>query len=406
MEKSLFEKHKYFVKIILFVFVSLVTYIVTMTKLKTEFTDYYVHMTYALNFKRENLYLFTDISEYSLSYPLWHFIVYAAYRISLLLFGNLLGPEYATAFVSALMNGCVFWITEKILSRFKLARPEWAAFALCFVMPFNIPGWLDHILYFGQSSPVVWHNPTNIIVKIFALLGFFITSDMLTAIEEKKKISRKQYISLSAVVFLSVLAKPSFFQGFVPTLGLYILIHLIRTKFSRIRDYILICACFIPGFLVILFQFLISFYIGKESGGIAIGWLEILKEFYPSPLLQLFLTLVFPVSYILFNFKKYFKSVMARLSCLYVITSWLEAALLYEKGMRKMDGNFEWAVSLAYAMIWTVTSGMFFKDWQEMELSNKKEKTKNTFLFVLFLMHFIFGISYLWKLLTAERQYF
>lgn len=408
MKSNFDEIGKYTTKIILFFVVALVTFAVAMRELSFGWSDFSAHMTYAVNFRREFLKLFNSVSDFphQILYPLWHIPVNIAYKLSRLIFGEMLGPEYSAAIVTALVNGLVFLVTEIILASYQCRGSEFIAFGLSFVMPYVIPRWHDKIFYFGQSSPVIWHNPTNMIVKIFALIGFFLVIRILRIMDEKKTPSRKDYLLLTAVVFLSVIAKPSFFQGFVPALGIYVIIHLIRTKFTAFRNYCLLCACFVPAFFIILFQYFLSFYLGENGEGIGIGWLNVANKFYPNPWVHLLLALFFPVCYMVFNPVKVLRSLEIRLSVLYLICAWLEFALFYEKGIRMYDGNFEWALCLAFAVLWLSVSISFFRDWQNMDLSKTVVRVKNSFLFVFWLLHIVFGTIFLYNLFTAPKLYF
>ena len=387
------RNRKYAEKVILCAVVMACTFAVVM---RDHWLDYSVHVGYAINFRKEFLKLFTSISEFQFQYPMWHFLVNLFYKLRFIFTD--LTPQAAAAFVTAGINGCVYLIFDKILSCYGVLDSAWAAFGLCFVMPVYHPWSMDKRFYFGQGSPVVWHNPSTIMVKPFALIGFFQIKRILDNIG-KQETDRKEYLSLSAVIFLSVLAKPSFFQGIVPALGVYILIRLIRTKFANFREYCLLCACFIPGFLLVLFQSVTTFFVGEEGGGISFGWLDVAKFYYPRPWEQFFLTLAFPLGYILFNLKKAFKHTEIQLSVLFLLCSWLQYAVLYENGIRRLDGNFEWALCLAYTVIWLVTSSFFFKDWQEMDLRNKREKAVNTVLLLTWAAHFVSGIYFLGRLL-------
>lgn len=400
------EKKHYTIKILLFTIVVLAAFSIAMKESMVEWSDFSSHTTYALNFRRQFSTLFTSVSEFQLSYPLWHFLVNITYKISRLLFGTLLGPAYSAALVTAIINGFVYLVTAKILSCYHCDYAELIAFGLSFVMPYAIPGWTDEMHYFAQSSPVIWHNPTNMIVKLFAIAGFYLIIKYLRKIDKKESISGNDRLTLMVVIFLSVLAKPSFFQGIVPTLGLYILIRLIRTGAADMREYCRLCACFIPAFLIILLQYLISFYMGDGGEGIGIGWMVVARDFYPNPWLHLLLALFFPVCYIILNLKTALKSLKIRLSLLYVFVCWLEFILLYEKGPRMFDGNFEWALCLAFAVLWTSASIPFFKDWQDMDLTKTRTKIKNTFLLLTWLLHVVSGLIFFCNLLTAESLYF
>ena len=393
--------------IILCFILAAVTSAVVMKELNFVVSDYYQHLQYAVNLKQEFSCLFTDISKFphQILYPLWHILVYIFCNLGSFLFGRF-DPSYAAALVTALINVCTFLLQEKILSRNGCSHSVLVAFGLSFVMPIFISGLSPVTFYFGQSSPVSWLNPTNMTVKPFALAAFFLITEILDLISANNAVPRKKYLKLSGLTFISVFAKPSFFQGIVPALGLYILIRLFRNRFRNVRSYFSLCACFVPAFLVILMQYLIAFFYGKGGEGIGIGWLEVAKVFYPHPAAMLILALFFPFCFILFNTRMAMKRTGIRFSLVYVLCSWLEFALLYERGDRKLHGNFEWTLFLAYAAIWLVTSMMFFKDRQTVDGSGKAEKVKNSVLLLLWLLHLIFGIIYLWKFFAAEELLF
>lgn len=384
-----------------------VTWAVVMKELNFTGSDYYLHLQCVVNFKRDFSYLFTDISKFphQFLYPLWHIIVFVFYSFGKALFG-IADPSYAAAFVTALINVCTFLLQKKILDHHKCLHPELAAFGLSFVMPFFIPGLSPVTFYFGQCSPVVWHNPTNMIVKPFALTAFLMITEIIDRIRQGSGVPREKYLKLSCLIFISVFAKPSFFQGIVPALGFYILIRLLRNQFRNVRDYLFLCLCFVPAFLVIISQYLIAFFYGKDSSGIGIGWLEVAKVFYPHPAAMLILALLFPLCYILFNLRYAMKSTEIRFSLLYVLCSWLEFALLYERGDRKFHGNFEWTLFLAYAAIWLVTSMLFFQSPRAMDDKGRMEKVKNSILMLIWLLHLFFGIIFLWKFFAADELLF
>ena len=405
--KSLSEQKKNnLIKALLFTVLFMVTFAVVLKESQYEWSDFSRHTADALSIRKQFADLFTSVSGFQLSYPLWHILVGVTHRINRLIFGNTLGPEYSAALVTALINGLIFLLTDKILTAYHLHNSGLIAFGLSFVMPYTIPGWTDEMHYFAQSSPVIWHNPTNMIVKLFAIAGFYLIIKYLRKIDKKESISGNDRLTLMVVIFLSVLAKPSFFQGIVPTLGLYILIRLIRTGAADMREYCRLCACFIPAFLIILLQYLISFYMGDGGEGIGIGWMVVARDFYPNPWVHLLLALFFPVCYMVLNLKKAAGSLEIRLSLLYVLTTWLEYALLYENGPRMYDGNFEWALCLAFAALWTSASIPFFKDWQDMDLTKTRTKIKNTFLLLTWLLHVVSGLIFFCNLLTAESLYF
>jgi len=367
------------------------TFTIVLKQAQMDYTDYYLHMQQAASFR--------SLVPFHITYPIWHFLVYVVYKIGFYLLGGM-PLAYACAFVTSSVNVAVFLVIWRILHRYECPQSPCTAFALCMVMPVYIP-WYYIYLYIGQISPVTWHNPTNLMVKPFALAAFFVTVKICQKIREQQKVTRKDYLILAALVFFSILAKPSFFQGFVPALGIYIVILLIITKFRTWKEYLRLCLCFVPAFCVMLCQFYFSFHTGQGEG-IGIGWMEVFEYSVPSPVVSTFLGIIFPVCYILLNLRSSMKDIKVQLSLLFAGTSWLEYALLYENGARKYHSNFSWAAMLAYSVLWVVTTLLFFRDVQKMDLSRRKTVVKNTFLFILWMIHLICGFYYVWYLMTTE----
>lgn len=367
------------------------TFTIVLKQAQMEQTDYQQHMVQAAYFR--------SMFPYHISYPMWHFLVYIVFKGGWYLLGNM-PLIFAGSFVTAAVNVAVFVIIQRILARrYQISAASLAAFALCLVMPIYIP-WYNNYLYRGQISPVTWHNPTNLMVKPFALLVFFLVADICQDIRDDKPIKGKRYIILAALAFCSMLAKPSFFQGFVPALGIYILICLICTRFRKWKEYLLLCLAFVPSFGMMVLQFYFAFLTGSGEG-ISIGWMDVFSQVAPSPVVSTFLGIIFPVAYILLNLKKSMKNIPVQLSLLFAFFGWLEFAMIYENGERMFHCNFMWASMLAYSVLWVVTTGMFFRDVHEMDLSNKKAVAKNTFIFVLWILHLICGIYYIWYLLSV-----
>lgn len=133
------------------------------------YTDYYLHLQCAAHYESECM---------KLTYPIWHILVWLCLRIVNLpvhlLHGGAMemSGSYACAFVSAMVNVGVYLLTTGYLRKKKIEAAELIGLAICLVGPMNIP-WIHSDIYFGVGTPNTWHNPTNLMVKPFALLGFW-----------------------------------------------------------------------------------------------------------------------------------------------------------------------------------------------------------------------------------------
>lgn len=275
MNYRLNEFGRKIVQILLCIVIIVITFVITMKELGFDNSDFSIHMNCAINIRREFKKLFTSPADFpfQLAYPMWHILVNIFYKIGRLIFGSGARPEYAAALVTGCVNGCTYLILIKILSFYACNLSEWIAFGLCFVMPIYIPGLKDDFSYFAQGSPVIWHNPTNMIAKPFALTGFFLIIMLLKKIKKGGNISRKECLVLSAVIFLSVLAKPSFFQGIVPALGIYIMIQIFLTKFEKNGNISLFVPVLFPVFWLFWDSFCFLSISGKAAEALeSVGW--------------------------------------------------------------------------------------------------------------------------------------
>ncbi len=389
------EKEQYFKKLLFAAVLFTLSYFIVLTEVTGAGVDYKVHLKYVPRFR--------EIAFTEITYPLWHFLVYVVYKIGHYCMGNM-PIVYACATVSAAVTVSLYLTIEKELQNYKCHRTELLAFGLSFITPVYIP-WFNEKLYYGQGSPTTWHNPTNLMAKPFAVYAFFLTVSICEKIRKDHTVVRKDWLKLTICVFLSVLAKPSFFQGFVPALGVYILVYLILCKFSGFKNYLKLIAAFVPSALMILYDFFINFYTGQGEG-IGIGWFVSRDSSLGSPWISLLLVILFPVLYMVFNFRKSVGKTTVQLSWLFVAVSWLEDALLYENGKWMYHGNFSWAAHIAYLVVWVVTTIELASDWQNMDMRDRKEKLKNTFLTGIWLFHLVCGFYYAYELLTVPGQWY
>lgn len=358
-------------------------------------TDYQSHMLLA---KFIIHYLKTG-----LSYFIWHILVFLTFVTGAAF--STLTIEGACALVTATVNMIIYLIIYRLLKKNEVRFPHLLSLLLCVIMPVYLP-FFNSRIYLGQGSPVTWHNPTNLMVKPFAIISYFMILSILKKIRDNEDVTKKEYISLSVMILLSVMAKPSFVQGIAPALAIYVSVCLIKNRFRDFKKYFYLLLTFAPMIPLLLIQFITSFYsTDVRSGGIGFGWFAAGKGFSPSPYISLLLVIAFPLLYDILYFKATIKKPDHILTWIYVITSWLQSAILYEKGDRIAEGNFTWAVQIAYTMLFIITVRDFAKD-----LSSRRDETtgrirlkfKDFLLSFVLLCHLISGLIYIYRLLFTN----
>lgn len=357
-------------------------------------SDYYMHAKSAASFSTHN---FLDYYKTN-AYPMWHFITKLNIKILRI------PMEEAAALTSGVINMITYFIVYYIYNKFldtNISRKIVSSlvFVLLIVEPIYI-SWYNQYLYLGQGSPNVWHNPTNPMVRPFAVIIFYMFLTMYKRyknnISHTKMFKSSEVLVLAILMILSQLAKPSFLQIFIPGLGIFLLIELISSKGKSFLFCLKIACICIPSVILIIVQYIISFYYSVEDTGIAFGWLEVAKAFAPNAYISVLLVIVFPLFVIITDFKKLILKKDIQFSIILLAVGWLEYASLVEEGARKYHGNFSWGYLISLFIIWMVTLVYFIKYTFDSENFSQKKYKFITYIGWSFLfLHFICGIYYI-----------
>ncbi len=335
-------------------------------------------------------------------YPLWHFGVWVLYKLFRI------PVEFASPIFSGLINVIVYSIICFYIRKHCPVIPELLAFCLCFMTAIYVP-WYNASIYIGQGSPVCWHNPTTLMVKPFSYIIFFMTVVFLE--ERGDERSWKHYLPAAILALISMLAKPSFFQGFVPALGFYMLIDLFSKYKGKVGQWFSenyrICLVFLPSALLIVGQ--LSIWFNRDTalgGGIGIKWGYAVSKFTPNIFISALLTYFFPLMFLIIYFKKILSDVKLKLAYVFALVTWIEANLLYEKGERYYHGNFIWAGQIALSLLWLVTTIEFFKEYKDADNNNKPALIKTRTLLIIWLVHLTCGFIYAGQMLFIKDLYY
>lgn len=342
-------------------------------------TDYYFHAQWATTISFHHLNTFFDT--YHVYYPMWHFMVFVLYRI---------GVEVSVAggLVTAILNiitflGVLYYMNmAHVLDKLKnlfvsfglmLAGPIWLGFA--------------YTLAVGHCSPNEWRNPTTLAARTLAVFIFIMISKIL---DERKNATTKDWITLSILLAVSALAKPSFLQAFIPGLGIYLVFRCLKIRSAaNIRLFGKIVLTHIPAVAILCVQALLM--LGE---GIDISWFEYWKQHTGSVVLSLCAAFLFPVFVLLAYGKGKSEDVTVILPI--QISAFLEAALLVEKGSRRLHGNFVWANSIAMFLFYMVMARVFMHEISEKErMGNSRYIWKQVLGYCLFFLHLAGGLWWL-----------
>ena len=212
-----------------------------------------------------------------------------------------------------------------------------------------------------MDSPVnVWHNPTTIFLMPFALLLFFKSYCFLQGDTDAKTI----WI-LVLLVFLNIIAKPSFFFVFCLVFPLF---ALIEYKFTKS-----FWKSLIPVFVGVVFiaaqYFYIYFYLnsnkptGEESGVI----IRLLYYFDSIDKIGYFIVRIianyaFPLLFLILYFNKIRFNKLLHYSVSLLIVAFLIKFSIFETGPRAGHGNFSWQVVVTGFIWFLISVQLFFKE--------------------------------------------
>lgn len=358
-----------------------ITYSAALAQTMKENSDYYFHATWSRIISIHHLDTF--FKTYKVFYPIWHFMVFFCYRIGCSI-------ETASAMVAALTNMFLFFI---IIFYFK-EKTDWngylrsaSAVMLLLIQPLWIG--MGYAVTMGHFSPNEWRNPTTLVARPFGMIAFICLAKLL---EEPEKGKKKKFLIYIIASSLSVLAKPSFLQMFIPGIGIYMIFELIMSKNKKkelLIEYSKIAVASIPAVLIIFFQFFCNF---GDNNHLGISWLEYWSTHTHSMTLSMLMAFAFPIYFLIIDHKRLFSLIEVRLAIAMQTVAWMEGALLIETGSRRLHGNFVWANSLAMFLLFAVLMKEFL--FYTAQNRNSENKVKIWIGWGILLLHLVSGIHW------------
>lgn len=335
---------------------------------------------------------------------MWHILVKALRKAGI-------GGVYCACMVSAGAITATYAIAcrlfGKAIEHLNRALIPVAAFVMCLVGPLYMP-WYNYRIYRGQDSPNPWHSPTQIMVKPFALLIFWMTIRIYQRCREgnwprKAYESRGEAALYTILITLSVYAKPSFFQAIVPALGLLMIIDLIRSRGKSFLCDFKVAAAYIPGAILTVMKFVDSFFTEAENG-MEIAFLAVWSHNSTCIPLSILLLYGFPLFVMIVDRKRFFKQVDGQLSLSMIAVSGAMYALLAETGERRYHGNFSWAWGVTAFLVWSITLKEFLHLMSSDELSQREYNIAAYGGWTLLGLHLMTGIVYFVTIVTGTAQ--
>ena len=331
------------------------------------------------------------------AHPMWHVMV------SILLHMGVSLPV-ASALITAIAKVFTAYVTHLLLTvalQKKFNRWTITLFTviLMFVSCLCIPSY-NPTVYAGIGTPNTWHSCTQLMAIAFMVVCVPYTAWVYDSFTErlpqqgaKTKLPWMQTIVLGGLLFLSLLAKPTFMQAFLPAACLFFLYQwILHPKNSPY--FIQVLACVFPAIAFMIFQYLYYFGIivpWQSSMVIEYDWGKLLHVF-----IRVVLMMAFPIYTILITRKQKWDTNYV-LTLLFNLVAIVEMLILGEDGRRASDGNFGWGMMGASLMLWIVCMIRFLKN----EDVKQWFKPKNLIAWALLAWHLVSGVYYYGYLLTS-----
>lgn len=398
--------------IFLAVLLGYITYQFVMNQLPDILSDYHGHV-----------YVYLPMFSWDTLLEGWQIVPYFMWH-SLVLFLNQLihiPLEESAAFASCIFAIFSYFVTCWILQKIFLAIYGFENTRKVGILAFGLSilqgiyfDWINvSDAYLGIFSINPLHNSTQMCVRAFSLLCLVLVYDIWGKQNNKEykglffKVERglkKYYMILAILMFLSVLAKPTFAEMFIPAVGILMigkLLWKVIKKEKTASKYFLQCVhmflAFLPALLYILLQFIDYFIIDngyyEEVNVIFTSCGEVWSIFSDNIVLSIALGMAFPLYVFLISPAWFFKTNLGKLGLGCYVIGMVEALFLAESANKFAHANFIWPMISGMTMMWIVSLIRLLM--LEKEADNKK---KMRFIYVawfLFIIHVLCGYLYL-----------
>jgi len=324
------------------------------------------------------------------AHPLWHALVilFTLPGLSLI---------HASAAVTALCKVAEVWLIHRLFTvslHDRLSRRAITLFtAVCagvsclWIPPYN------PTVYLGVGSPNTWHSCTQLIALVFMLICVPYTAwcyDRFTELRltqgQQTRLPWREPVVLGVLLFLSLLAKPTFMQAFLPAACLYFLVQWIRFPRNS-RYFVQIILCVLPAVLFMIVQFMYYF-------GIIVPWqsgmvMQFTLQKCIDVLIRTVLIMAFPL-YTLIVCRRQKADTCFVLTVVFTAVAVLEFLILGENGRRATDGNFGWGMMGASLMLWVMCLIRFLK-----EANLRRPALRHVPGWILLGWHLVSGLYYI-----------
>ncbi len=343
-----------------------------------DLTDFNQHMLWAISLDQNGA---GSIPSYILAHSGWQILLVSLTRLFGISF-NLAGFLSSIFFSGITVLILSWWYFPTFINA---VQPLWKSALIILgssiAAPVGLLWFFDHLLYLGYIGINTYHNPTMILLKPFALLQFIYAYHCFY----DDHLLNKWYVAAGSLIsILATFVKPSLAICILPSLGIIVVFRLIQSKYVNLIG--LVFGIGLPTFLVLIWQFLLSYY-ENETGGIGYLPFAVINAYSGYLGLKFFLSILFPFSVLIAFFKRVIGDTRMVFGWLTFFIGTFFTYFFAENGPRFLDGNFSWSGEITLMLLFAAST-LFF-----LEISPKTRILKWSLSLVWFL-HILFGCIY------------
>jgi hypothetical protein len=345
--------------------------------------DYSGHIQFTQLFLNHQ---FREIPLAVYDHPLYQFLLIFLYLLTLRRVGLFSLALIIQIAVSIIMVLAIYgWLDKPRKFKWNWLRAFLAA-SLPLVAPIMLFAFWDKLWYLGYIGLENFHNPTIILLRPVAFASFILSLRIFSS----KKSSWGMILLAAVLIISSGLIKPNFALCILPAIGIMLIYQLASRRPVEWR--LLIFGFFLPGGLLLLGQWFLTYFIPGQAGDkIVIDFLGVMKVYSANLLPKLFLSILFPLTVLVVNFKKVVQRNEMTLAWIGLLISFFEMYCLAEVGERYSDGNFLWGAQIMLFIVF-ITSVRFL--WQEKVILHNPIRWKDFLVFSFYFLHLFAGIAY------------
>lgn len=317
----------------------------------------------------------------ALAYPMYHVLIKLMHIV-----GKLDYPFVVALLMVVCILASVLCVRELIIELSHRQNSYLVDFLSIFSIVFIVArGPLTHFrFYIFITGPNPIQSPTYILVRPFAIVCFYFFCRLFSGYNANKSAKISDLLGFGVFSLLSVLAKPSFATVFLPAMGLYTLVVMIKNKDLRIGIKTLISV--LPSVIILFWQ---RYYITSNTGMLKVSiHFGSFSDLGLADVIMVTICMI-PSALLLINSQQLRNNVYYQIAFMAYIIGWLQFYFL-DNGN---SGDFGWGYALSTTIFTVVSLSLSLDDGQQYKFG----KIRIPLAWLLFAYQCLMGLLYLYK---------